>query len=65
MLITRSVFDLTLGVTKLLQSRTNDISDAKHLIDSLKNSVSGIRTNNDLNHFEWYKPQTLCNGRCL
>ena len=55
MLITMSVFDLTLGVTKLLQSKTNDISDAIHLIDSLKISVSGIRTNNDLNHFELYK----------
>ena len=55
MLITRSVFYLTLGVTKLLQARTNDISDAKHLIDSLKTSVSGIRTNIDLNHSEWYE----------
>ena len=34
---------------------TNDISDAKHNIDSVKTSVSGIRTSNDLNQFEWYE----------
>ena len=53
-LIIRSVFDLTAGVTKLLQSMTNDISDAKHLIDLLRSSVSGISKTNNLNHFEWF-----------
>ena len=53
LVITRCVFDLTLPVTQLLQSKTNDIADGLHLIESLKN-LAISRNNIDTYHSKWY-----------
>ena len=37
--ITRSILDLTLSVTQLIQGPAVDIADATHLIESLKNLI--------------------------
>ena len=36
LVITRTVFDMTLEVTKMLQSRDTDILDAVHMIETIK-----------------------------
>ena len=54
LVITRCVFDLTLPVTQLLQSKTNDIADGLHLIESLKNLSTSIRNSIDTYHTKWY-----------
>ena len=54
LVITRCVFDLTLPVTQLLQSKTNDIADGLHLIESLKNLTTSIRNSIDNYHTKWY-----------
>ena len=43
LVITRCVFDLTLPVTQLFQSKNNDIADGLHLIESQKNLSPSIR----------------------
>ena len=47
-------FDLTIDVTRILQARNNDISDAIHLINTLKAKFSVIRSNIDFYHKKWY-----------
>ena len=54
MVITRCLFDCTLDVTKLLQGKTNDISDGIHLIESLKSLLTAIRNEIDFYHDKWY-----------
>ena len=54
MVSTRAVFDCTLTVTRLLQSKSNDIADGLALIDSLKVQVQNIRDEIDIKHDEWY-----------
>ena len=55
LVITRSVFDLSLGVTQLLQSKSNDIADGINMIESLINLVHEIRKNVDGFHDKCYK----------
>ncbi|XP_065642336.1 52 kDa repressor of the inhibitor of the protein kinase-like [Hydra vulgaris] len=43
MCITRNVFDLTLPITRMLQSKSNDIYDGLNLIQALKDVVSSLR----------------------
>ena len=45
LVIVRSVLDLTLDVTQLLQGRTNDICDGLELITSMKSNLEATRTN--------------------
>jgi hypothetical protein len=59
MVITRQVFDLTMDVTKLLQSRTNDILKTIILIDCLKDQFSNIRSNIEKYHGEWFQTAKL------
>ena len=59
LVITRSVFDMTLGVTQLLQSRNNDIADGVHMIDSLKDLVTAWRNNIDTYHNKQYEEALL------
>ncbi|XP_057294597.1 52 kDa repressor of the inhibitor of the protein kinase-like [Hydractinia symbiolongicarpus] len=54
MVITRQVFDMTMEVTKLLQSRTNDMFKTVMLINSLKDRFSCIRDNIDTYHEKWF-----------
>jgi hypothetical protein len=55
LVITRSVFDLTLSATQLLQSTTNDISDGVNTIKALIMLVHEIRKNIDERHKIWYQ----------
>ena len=55
LIITRHVFDMTLDVTVLLQSKSNDICDGIHLIKSMKSMVNQVRKNVDHYHKKWYK----------
>jgi len=48
------IFDLTLLVTQLLQSKKNDIADGIHLIKSLMSMTSNVRKDVDRYHDEWY-----------
>ncbi|XP_065645741.1 52 kDa repressor of the inhibitor of the protein kinase-like [Hydra vulgaris] len=43
MCITRNVFDLTLPIMRMLQSKSNDIYDGLNLIQALKDVVSSLR----------------------
>ena len=45
LVVTRSVFDLSLSVTQLLQSKSNDIADGINMIESLLNLIHEIRKN--------------------
>ena len=54
LVISRSVLDRTLPVTKLLKSKTNDVLDGIHLIESLKTLASTMRQNIDHFHSTWY-----------
>ena len=54
-MITRKVFDLTLGVTQLLQSKSNDIADGIHMIETLLTCVSETRREVENFHNECYK----------
>ena len=54
LVITRNVFDLTIDVTRVLQARNSYISDAIHLINTLKAKFSEIRCNIDFYHKRWY-----------
>ena len=54
LVICRSIFDSTIGVTQLLQGKSIDIMDGIHLINSLKNSVINMRNSVDAYHGKWY-----------
>ena len=55
LIMTFHVFDLTLLVTQLLQSKKNDIADGIHMIESLISLVSSIRNDVDTYHDKWYQ----------
>ena len=42
LVVTRSVFDLSLSVTQLLQSKSNDIADGINMIESLLNLIHAV-----------------------
>ncbi|XP_065658729.1 52 kDa repressor of the inhibitor of the protein kinase-like [Hydra vulgaris] len=48
--ITRNVFDITLPVTRMLQSKSNDIYDGLNLIRALKDVISSLRSIADQHH---------------
>ena len=50
LVITRSIHDLTLPVTQLLQGQAIDIADATHLIESLKSLICCKRNTVDTFH---------------
>ena len=54
LVITRSVLDLTLRVTRLLQGPAIDIADATHLIESLKSLISCKHNTVDTFHKKCY-----------
>ena len=54
LVVTRSVFDLSLSVTQLLQSKSNDIADGINMIESLLNLIHEIRKNVDGFHDKCY-----------
>ena len=54
LVITRHVLDATLPVTQLLQGKSIDVMDGFHLITTLKNDVTNMRTNIDFYHDTWY-----------
>ena len=55
LVLTRNVLDITLPVTQLLQSKSIDICDGLHLIESLKALVITRRQDVDEFHSKWYK----------
>ena len=55
LVLTRSVLDMTLPVAQLLQSKSIDICDGLHLIESLKALVITRRQDVDEFHSKWYK----------
>ena len=55
LVLTRSILDMTLPVTQLLQSKSIDICDDFHLIESLKALVITRRQDVDEFHSKWYK----------
>ena len=55
LVLTRSVLDMTLPVTQLLQSKSIDICDGLHLIESLKTLAITRRQDVDEFHSKWYK----------
>ena len=61
LVITRSLLDLTLPVTKLLQNKTIDVMDSLDLIQTLKNVLTQTRNDVDYYHDIWYKEAlSLC-----
>ena len=54
--ITRSILDLTLPITQLVQGRERDIADAANLIESLKSLICCKRSTVDTFHkkCQWY-----------
>ncbi|XP_065662764.1 52 kDa repressor of the inhibitor of the protein kinase-like [Hydra vulgaris] len=59
MCITRNVFDLTLPITRMLQSKSNDVYDGLNLIQALKDVVSSLRNGVDQHHqMSETKPRT-------
>lgn len=55
LVITRNIFDLTLPVTQLLQSKSIDIMNGIELVNTLKNLVMTIRNSIDFYHEKWYQ----------
>ncbi|XP_047129556.1 52 kDa repressor of the inhibitor of the protein kinase-like [Hydra vulgaris] len=55
MCITRNVFDLTLPITRMLQSKSNDIYDGLNLIRALKDVVISLRKIVDQHHKMCYE----------
>ncbi|XP_065675831.1 52 kDa repressor of the inhibitor of the protein kinase-like [Hydra vulgaris] len=53
--ITRNVFDITLPVTQMLQSKSNDIYDGLNLIRALKDVISSLRSIADQHHQMCYE----------
>ena len=63
LVLTRSVLDMTLPVTQLLQFTSIDVCDGLHLIESLKALVITRRQDVDEFHSKWYKKAlTLSDG---
>ncbi|XP_057291325.1 52 kDa repressor of the inhibitor of the protein kinase-like [Hydractinia symbiolongicarpus] len=61
LVITRSIFDVTLHVTQLLQNKSIDIMDSIDLIKTLQNVLRQTRNNVDHFHDLWYKETlSLC-----
>ena len=54
LVMTRSILDLTLPITQLLQGPAIDIADATHLIESLKNFICCKRNTVDTFHKKCY-----------
>ena len=54
-MLTRSVLDMTLPVTQLLQSKSIDICDGLYLTESLKALVITRRQDIDEFQSKWYK----------
>jgi len=54
LIMTYKVFDLTMDVTVLLQSKKNDIADGIHMINSLLKLLAETRKDVDAKHAEWY-----------
>ncbi|XP_065640525.1 52 kDa repressor of the inhibitor of the protein kinase-like [Hydra vulgaris] len=59
LVVTTRVFDFTLRVTRLLQSKTIDILDGLHLITALKNTFISIRNDIDSFHNNCYEAACL------
>ena len=55
MVLTRSILDLTLPVTELLQGKEIDMADASHLLDSLKSVIFSKRNTVDEFHNNCYR----------
>ena len=55
LIVTYNIFNYTLLVTELLQSKNNDIADGIHMIDSLISLLSEIRENCDIYHNKWFQ----------
>ena len=55
LVLTRSILDLTLPVTELLQGKEIDMTDASHLLDSLKNVILSKPNNVDELHYNCYR----------
>ena len=55
MVLTRSILDLTLPVTELLQGKEVDMADASHLLDSLKSVFLSKRNTVDDFHNNCYR----------
>ena len=54
LVITRSIFDLTFLITRLLLGSTRDIADATHLIESLKSLICCKRNTVDTIHKRYH-----------
>ncbi|XP_057307639.1 52 kDa repressor of the inhibitor of the protein kinase-like [Hydractinia symbiolongicarpus] len=66
MVITRSLFDITLPVTRMLQSKSNDIFEGLHMIDALKSAAMATRNAVDAYHEMWYeKAVSLAQKVCV
>ena len=55
LVLTRSILDLTLPVTELLQGKEIDMADASHLLDSLKSVIFSKRNTVDQFHNNCYR----------
>ena len=55
LVLTRSILDLTLPVTELLQGKEIDMADASHLLDSLKSVIFSKRNTTDELHNNCYR----------
>ena len=55
LVVTFKIFDFTLLVTELLQSKKNDIADGIHMIESLISLFFSIRKKSDTYHAMWYE----------
>ena len=55
LVLTRSILDLTLPVTELLQGKEIDMADASHLLDSLKSVIFSKRNTVDEFHNNCYR----------
>ena len=55
LVLTKSVLEITLPVTQVLQSKSIDICDGLHLIESFKALVITRRQDVDEFHSKWYK----------
>ena len=55
LVLTRSILDLTLPVTELLQGKEIDMADASHLLDFLKSVILSKRNTLDEFHKNYYR----------
>ena len=55
LILTRSIVDLTLPLTELLQEKEIDMADASHLLDSLKSVILSKRNTVDQFHNNCYR----------